>query len=82
MCGGAIIADLIARNRGSGAGRRVPCGSDFWPNVSFLSKPAPADGLESKQSQLASDESTPQKRPQLPHGTVSRPHLDYPIKSR
>ncbi|KAK4773745.1 hypothetical protein SAY87_028764 [Trapa incisa] len=68
MCGGAIIAEFITRNKACGAGRRVLCGDDIWPNYPFLSKPEQVDTLASKQSHASHEESVPLKRPQVPHG--------------
>ncbi|KAK4789947.1 hypothetical protein SAY86_017251 [Trapa natans] len=67
MCGGAIIAEFITRNKACGAGRRVLCGDDIWPNSPFLSKPEQVDTLASKQSHASHEESVPLKRPQVPH---------------
>ncbi|KAJ6674962.1 EREBP TRANSCRIPTION FACTOR [Salix viminalis] len=59
MCGGAILADLIPRNRG----HRVAA-SEFWPNSSFK-KPGPFD---SYPSPIRNQESFTLKRSQATSG--------------
>ncbi|KAG5231716.1 ethylene-responsive transcription factor [Salix suchowensis] len=68
MCGGAILADLIPRNRG----HRVAA-SEFWPNSSFK-KPGPFD---SYPSPIRNQESFTLKRSQATsgdHEQVERPN--------
>ena len=62
MCGGAILAGLIPRNRG----HRVAA-SEFWPNSSF-NKPSPFDTYPSP---LRNQEPFTLKRPQPTSGTSS-----------
>ncbi|KAK4763388.1 hypothetical protein SAY86_009156 [Trapa natans] len=69
MCGGAIIAEFIPRQRGSGASRRPPLPSnDVWPDSPLFMKPA--DCLESKQGQLEPRELAPPELPQVPQGSM------------
>ncbi|MCJ0412335.1 AP2/ERF family transcription factor, partial [Clostridioides difficile] len=62
MCGGAILADLIPRNRGL----RVTA-SDIWPNSPFA-RLNPDNFFDSNPSPLTRTDSSPRKRAQPTSG--------------
>ncbi|XXG84286.1 hypothetical protein AAC387_Pa10g1831 [Persea americana] len=68
MCGGAIIANLIPRNRP----RRVS-DSDLWPESSFLSTPQTKPFPSSSEEEKAEDKTTKRKRKNLYRGIRQRP---------
>ncbi|KAK4784975.1 hypothetical protein SAY86_001664 [Trapa natans] len=70
MCGGAIIAEFIPRQKGSGAaGRRLLCPSDdMWSDSPFFMKPS--DYVEPKQGQVESREPAPPELHQVPQGCL------------
>lgn len=71
MCGGAILAGFIPRNRGL----RVTA-SDIWPNSPFA-KLDPDNFFDSNPSPLTRTDSSPRKRAQPTSGTVFFLPLSY-----